>query len=240
MALCVVASSSTLLSGWDDGYLRCHAIRGGKMLWSIPNAHARAVTAIALAKGEHFLVSGGEAGDVRIWELRNRDLVMSFEEHSMRITKIVILADDLHIVSSSRDRTVRCWKVKQSRSFASRFEKVGALNGVAISPDQLYIVTAGQDRKITVWDMREREPAIEITEAHRGEVTCVAIPSKGGVFLTGGADHFLRLWDLATGNLLAHGLAHSSRITSVSFSPDDKKILSTGNEGALMIWNMDY
>jgi hypothetical protein len=43
----VAASPQLLLSGWSDGFIRCHSRLGtgqqqlGMLLWSIPNAHAR-------------------------------------------------------------------------------------------------------------------------------------------------------------------------------------------------------
>jgi WD40 repeat protein len=44
----------------------------GEYIWSIDHAHKQAVTAIELSKNLKFLCSGGEEGDVRIWEMKSR------------------------------------------------------------------------------------------------------------------------------------------------------------------------
>ena len=64
-ATCVSFTQSELITGWGDGQVRCHDLNSGELLWVLPNAHRDGVTAIAVAKGEHFFVSGGEHGEVR-------------------------------------------------------------------------------------------------------------------------------------------------------------------------------
>lgn len=64
-----------MLTGWRDGQIRSHDADTGTLLWSIDNAHAGGVTSLALSHNQRFLVTGGREGELRVWELRSRELV---------------------------------------------------------------------------------------------------------------------------------------------------------------------
>ena len=40
-------------------------------------------------RAQRFVVTGGQEGEVRVWELRSRELVSHLKEHSMRVTQLV-------------------------------------------------------------------------------------------------------------------------------------------------------
>ena len=44
----------------------------GRPIWSIDNAHKKAVTSIKLSKNLKFLCSGGMEGEIRVWEMKSR------------------------------------------------------------------------------------------------------------------------------------------------------------------------
>lgn len=77
-----------------------------------------------------------------------------------------------------------------------------------------------------------------ISPAHDGEATCIVISHNGKLFATGGTDDMVKLWDMATGRLLADGVAHSSHVLDVQFSPDDRQLVSVGADGNTMVWNV--
>lgn len=63
------------MTGWRDGQIRSHDADTGQLLWSIDNAHAHGVTSLVVSHNERFLVTGGMEGELRVWELRSRELV---------------------------------------------------------------------------------------------------------------------------------------------------------------------
>ena len=51
-------------------------------------------------------------------------------------------------------------------------------------------------------------------------------------------DRMVKLWYYDEGIVHSIGLAHSGNITSCKISPDNKRIVSVGDEGAICIWKM--
>jgi WD40 repeat protein len=87
-ANCAIFTDEVILSGWSDGRIRAYRADNCQQLWQIDNAHKGGVTAICLSHNCKFICSGGMEGEVRVWEIRSRELVSHLKEHTSRVTKI--------------------------------------------------------------------------------------------------------------------------------------------------------
>ncbi|MCX5785738.1 MAG: caspase family protein, partial [Elusimicrobia bacterium] len=67
-------------------------------------------------------------------------------------------------------------------------------------------------------------------------VTSVAFSPDGQYALSGSYDKTLKLWDIATGQLVRTFEGHGNSVTSVAFSPDGKYTLSGSYENTLKLW----
>jgi WD40 repeat protein len=65
----------------------------------------------------------------------------------------------------------------------------------------------------------------------------ICISSNNLYFATGGALGVVRVYDFSSGAFITECRAHSSAITCVKFSPDDKQLVSTGRDGLVVVWN---
>lgn len=71
-----------------------------------------------------------------------------------------------------------------------------------------------------------------------GEGTCVAVSHNGKFLASGGTDNRVRLWEMATGALVCDGVGHPARVNALKFAPDDKQIVSVGDDGCIFVWNV--
>ena len=88
MPLCAIFTDEVIISGWSDGRIRAFRVDNCHILWQIDHAHKGGVTAICLASSCKFICSGGMEGDIRVFEIRSRELISHLKEHSQRVTKI--------------------------------------------------------------------------------------------------------------------------------------------------------
>lgn len=89
-----------------------HDVDTGEILWFIESAHTDGVTSIAISHNNRFILTGGQHGEVRLWELRSRELISHLKEHTQRITSICIFDDDTSALTSSRDRCIMQWDLR--------------------------------------------------------------------------------------------------------------------------------
>jgi len=142
---CLVYSLDMLVSGWEDGRIRAHDVDSGDPLWLIANAHRDGVTALTLSHNQRFILTGGTEGEVRVWELRTRELVSHLKEHTLPVKSIALYEDNFHAISCSRDRSILCWDLRSERRITSHQQRMGGINSVALSKDQTMVLTVGQE-----------------------------------------------------------------------------------------------
>ena len=246
-ATSLVWSIGCLISGWNDGKIRCHSIDTDagtrECLWMIDDAHVGGVSALVMSGSEKFFVSGGEDGSLRLWDIKSRELVSNLKQHSLRITSIALADDHVHAITASRDRCINVWDLRDEKLMSYKQQRMGGINAVALHPNQRIVLSAGQEKKVTYWDVTSRTAAPSesikmLNPAHDGEVNVLRVASGGALFATGGADQLVKLWDYESGQLLADGVGHSGTVNDLAFSPDGKQMVSVGNEGAIFVWNV--
>jgi len=233
-----------VMTGWTDGDVRCFDEETGEHLWTINNAHRGGVSCLCVAPNQAFIVSGGEEGDVRVWDVRSREMLCHLKEHTARVTSTAVMKDCQTAISASRDRSALCWDLQHERRVSAHTQRMGGINSLALHQNMVNTVTVGQEKKVTYWDLREEQPVRVIDKAHAGsygeamEGLATAISHDGKLVATGGTDQRVLLWDFATGKLVVTGIGHSGDVTGLSFSPDDKQLVSVGKDGMVFVWNI--
>lgn len=95
---CIDFSYDMLVSGWDDCHIRCYLTEldedmlreiPERQLWTLLNAHKSPISSIKVARNQRFMISGGCEGALRVWSLRNREMVSDLQHHSSKISRVV-------------------------------------------------------------------------------------------------------------------------------------------------------
>ncbi len=115
------------------------------------------------------------------------------------------------------------------------------INGLAVCPDQMTVITVGQDRQAIIWDVRSPNAVRTLPAIHEGEPGCVAASPDGRSFATGAADGIVKLWDLASGSMIAAGVAHSGPVSKIVFPQavgPDQPLVSVALDTSVALWQL--
>lgn len=247
---CLTFTGDVIFTGWEDGKIRAHEAENGQELWAIDHCHVDGVTSLTSSRNKKFLVSGGEHGEVRVWEIRTREMIVNLKQHTSAVTSLCLFADDSHVVSGSRDRTIYLWDLQTESRKASLTQRMGGISAVILLPDHVQLATVGQEKSLTFWDLREPEPLKSMpcgTEFLAIAQYSPPLPSNADpsadacastIVATGGVDGVVRLWSFVKAGVIAEGRGHSGAIRSLKFAPDGRQLVSAGDDGAVLVWNV--
>src|SRR5262249_58115619 len=100
--------------------------------------------------------------------------------------------------------------------------------------DGTKLLSCGEDRLIHVWDAATGKELKQL-KGHTGQVIGVAISPDGRMVASSGWDCQLRVWNLATGELIASpGKAPGGQ--GAAFSPDGKLIATWAPDHMVRLW----
>merc|ERR1719281_1902252 len=163
----------------------------GQSLWNIDNAHKGGVTCMRLPTNVRFVVSAGAEGEIRVWELKTRQMVSHLKEHNARVNDLMLFPNDQYAVSCSRDRCLLTWDLRSEKRLTSHREKHGGINCLAVASNQTTVITAGQEKYLTYWDLRMADPVstIDLDE----EVMSVSLSPDNRYLATAGTGQVVKI-----------------------------------------------
>ena len=211
-------------------------------------AHELRVRAVDFFPNENLLVSGGEDRLIKIWT-EDGELRRIVRGHTGAIKDLDVSSDGRRIASASADGSVRLWDSSGQPLHVMRGH-VGGVLGVVFSPDGNLIASAGSDRTVQIWSIDGK--LLKTLEGHSAPVQDVAFTPDGRILAASSNDRTISYWDIETLALdptatsaivasqpLRRLRGHESDVLSIDFSPSGRKLVSSGRDRSIRLWNLE-
>jgi WD40 repeat protein len=235
-----MVDSDHIISGWQDGSIRC-SDSNGKQLWSIPTAHRDGCLSVTVHSDStlQYFVSGGGDGAIRVWKYVNRELITQYTEHRKGVAKVLVDVKSPNIVHSvGGDCSVLSYDLKAGRRIISHIVNNGNMTCMTQKKTgEMETITCDSTGRLLFWDIDIREPVMAIQDPSRSTIRCVQVSPSGRFIAYAGDDQILKVLDGFTQQIVSLGQSHSGTILALSWTPDEKQLISGGEDCCMSIWN---
>ena len=181
------------------------------------------------------IVAFSSHGRISLWNTETGSLVNTFLPPA---SALAFSPDGKKLVTGSREGDVEIWDAETGGAVTSSIELEGFSNTVApirslvFSPNGTLLAVAKDEGAYVLGSRKE----IQLKERyHRGARTLAFSPDST-VFVAGLRYGDIELWDLINGNKLTTLNGHTEEVKMLTFSPDGKTLVSTGEDGTILLW----
>jgi WD40 repeat protein/DNA-binding SARP family transcriptional activator len=198
--------------------------------------HDGALRSVTPSRDGRYVATGGQNGRVRIWSLADGRVVSTIRGHHGDVYGTSFGPGGRRVATAGADGVVAIADADgRHRRVLRRFAKGTRVTGVEFSADGRRLVAALTDGTIHVLAVQGGGDIV--LRGHDGPVDEARFNRDATRVVSAGADHTVRIWDVASRGFTL--LSHPDEVASASFSPDDRWVVSASHDGNLRIWNAD-
>jgi eukaryotic-like serine/threonine-protein kinase len=176
----------------------------------------------AFSKDGSRLLSGGDDGYARVWDVASGNLIDQFEEHVPQlVTAVAYEPSNLRrVATASFDRTVKIWNSEEEPRSSVTLPHEAVVRNLAFVPGKTSILTLADDLAVRSWNYSNNALEWEASPS-TNKLRCVTVHPNGTEVAVAGNDGILRILSPEDGSEWLTAESRASQIWALVYSPAD-------------------
>jgi hypothetical protein len=193
------------------------------------------------------------SNSIQVWDAKNGKRILDFARHVTKgyspnhgVAAMLFLSDLKTVLTAAGDNVIRLWDVpsgnqvldidqgKRSSKDDSQSPVEKQVTSLAISRDKRIAVSGGY-WNLHLWDLTNGAE-LKKFQAHY-MIEGVAITPDGRTIATGSKDGIIRIWDAASGVMIAENGGHQGPINALTYYKDGRFLISASEDGTVRFWD---
>ena len=168
------------------------------------------------------------------WRLSKNPLVWRKELDAV-VYSVAFSPDGKTAAAACQDKTVYLFDAK-TLAMTALHDNDDQVFVVAFSPDGALLATGTWSGQIKIRELNKG--TTRILRGHSGSVWGLSFSPDGETLASGGADHTVRIWDMASVTRPRVLQGHQDQVMRVAFAPDGRRLVSSSTDRTVRIWDV--
>ena len=196
--------------------------------------YTSSLEAVNFSKNGKLMASASTDSSVIVWDIKTGKKLQQFL-FQQKVKTVVFTGNDLQLITVTSDNQVGLWDITTSKYVQQLIPTAKNILSVTISPNEKIIMTkTDTDGSIFLWDVVTGKELFHLSKNDR---LMSASWSKDGTRIVGSGLHKSYVWSATTGALTFELTGHNSWVYNAIFSPDGKKIITSGKDLSIKIYD---
>jgi WD40 repeat protein len=213
------------------------------------------VRSVAFSRDGKLAAIGTESGQIATFDAETGAALEVLDAHGSPVRALAF--GDIHtLVSGGDDQAAKVWDLnpawklagvlgpkKETPDDLANSTLVHRITSLAFSNDGKLLATGGGDPsrsgELILWDVASQAVVKNLETAHSDTVFALQFSRDDKQILSGAADKFVKIHDVATGKLVKSFEGHTNHVLGVSWRGDMKQVASAGADNAIKVWNVE-
>jgi len=192
---CAIGPDASFLAGVSEDMVTVWDLPSGQIRWS--DQHVGGAKSCAVSPDGILVVSGGERGDLRVWDASSGAQLCALSGHTGPVYACAV-SPDATIIASRADDGIRLWDAR-ARGEQESLEGHGKrITACRFDPAGERLASAAADSILVVWDARGRHHIASL-EGHDDVMQDCAFTPDGRQLVSTSRDGTVRVWDARNG-----------------------------------------
>nr|UXY87418.1 TATA box-binding protein-associated factor chain TAFII 90 [Cryptomonas sp.] len=229
-SISISPDENTIVSGLDDSNIRIFDfVNEPKKNHNFSLVgHSASISSIKISSCNNFVISSSTDGEIKLWSLRYKKLLVNFENFNKPIWNVCFSARNNLFSTACGDSVSSLWIPE--RLFPIRFFIGHKLDVNVTKWNSLgnIMATGSDDRTVRVWDIKSAK-TIAIYKNFNAPVYNLEFSPDGHEICVSGLTKYIEIWDLRANKILTK--LHDNKYTKII------KNIAYSLNGQIMIYN---
>ena len=207
---------------------------GVKLLHRL-EGHGANVYALAFDPQGETLASGGDDGNVKLWDVRSGAFLRTFGSGGPTIRAAAFDPLGRSLASVGDDRTLRVWDLR-THQLVTVLEFAERLHSLAFHPTGSWLVAGGDGGHLLSIRMTPSPKVLAELNEQAAEIYGLGFDPSGET-LAAGLNRTIALYDFPAGRRLRMLEGHESGVGGVAFDPRGQTLASASTDGTVRLWD---
>ncbi len=216
-----------------------------KKLEATAVASERPWSKVAFSAAGDLLTAVDGGGQLHVWDVASSAPLAVVPAGKSGVNTIAFSGDQLVALAANGEIVVQdllpAWKLERTIGSATSGEFADRVTALDISTDGTLLATGGgepsRSGEVKIWNLATGALVLDIKDAHSDTVFGLQFSPNDKQLATCGADRFMKVFTVATGELVRSFEGHTHHVLDVAWQADGRRLATCGADNVIKVWD---